>query len=299
MAKRKSTKEVIESTKKPEVEHGFIKYPRKEPVELTDYSLTSEEELKHDNRKFSDYKLINDNKPYTHIHTHPTELSESSRNSFVNGNAKINADAPNNLKYMNALPSEGDVRTLIVDGNMKTMAIAVRDSKTGDVLGYQVIKKTERTPSWGTSHHDFDKHPVRTILEILNANYLRVGKKHRELRRDLLKYQEARVEALNTGAYEHATEVFEDISNKYGLKHRLVSAREFEPSKTKSAFVKKNLEHLAGATTAILILGSFFFLSSNLTGNVIGSLNQTSSNWIGAGLFLIGLIGAFVYFRRM
>jgi hypothetical protein len=52
------------------------------------------------------------------------------------------------------------------------------------------------------------------------------------------------------------------------------------------------------ATMAIIgILGGIFFLSSNITGNVIG-LNQTSSNWIGIVLFIIGIIGAFAYFKR-
>lgn len=46
------------------------------------------------------------------------------------------------------------------------------------------------------------------------------------------------------------------------------------------------------------LVGGLFFLSSNLTGNVIGNLNQTSSNWIGGFLFLIGLVGAFAYFKR-
>ncbi len=45
------------------------------------------------------------------------------------------------------------------------------------------------------------------------------------------------------------------------------------------------------------LLGGTLFLSSNITGNVIG-LSQTSTNWIGGVLFLIGLVGAFAYFKR-
>lgn len=55
----------------------------------------------------------------------------------------------------------------------------------------------------------------------------------------------------------------------------------------------------AAATTAIVgVLAGIFFLSPNATGNVIGILNKTSSNWIGGVLFLIGLVGAFAYFKR-
>jgi pilus assembly protein TadC len=56
--------------------------------------------------------------------------------------------------------------------------------------------------------------------------------------------------------------------------------------------------------TLLAIIGSFgiiiglFFLSSNLTGNVVSSLSQAYSNIIGIALFLIGLVGAFFYFKK-
>jgi hypothetical protein len=58
------------------------------------------------------------------------------------------------------------------------------------------------------------------------------------------------------------------------------------------------LEGMAKTTAIVGILGGIFLLSSGITGNVIGSLNQTSSNWIGGALFLVGLLGAFLYFRK-
>ncbi|MBM3230425.1 DUF1275 domain-containing protein [Candidatus Pacearchaeota archaeon] len=45
------------------------------------------------------------------------------------------------------------------------------------------------------------------------------------------------------------------------------------------------------------VILSILFFSSNMTGNVIG-LNQTSTNWIGGILFLVGLIGVLAYFRK-
>ena len=51
----------------------------------------------------------------------------------------------------------------------------------------------------------------------------------------------------------------------------------------------------------IAILGfgaSIFFLQSNLTGNVIGSLSQNSTNLIGAGCFVLGIVGALFLFKR-
>lgn len=60
---------------------------------------------------------------------------------------------------------------------------------------------------------------------------------------------------------------------------------------------KKGLEGTIGIISIAGFLFSVLFFSG-ITGNVIGSLNQTSSNVIGAVLFLVGIAGAFLYFKR-
>ena len=45
------------------------------------------------------------------------------------------------------------------------------------------------------------------------------------------------------------------------------------------------------------ILGGLFFLSSNMTGKVVG-LSQNYSNGIGASLMIIGLIGTFFLMKK-
>ncbi len=73
-----------------------------------------------------------------------------------------------------------------------------------------------------------------------------------------------------------------------------IEAELHDPSKS-----RKSLETTISATAAIIgILGGLFFLSSNITGNVIGNLTNSTSNWIGAELFIFGLISAFTYFRK-
>lgn len=60
-----------------------------------------------------------------------------------------------------------------------------------------------------------------------------------------------------------------------------------------------NLEKKVTSAIAIGSLAfSILFVSNNLTGNVINDLNQTSSNWIGISLFVIGLICAIFYFKK-
>jgi hypothetical protein len=52
------------------------------------------------------------------------------------------------------------------------------------------------------------------------------------------------------------------------------------------------------ATVAIIsLIGGLFFLSTNITGNVIGNMTNSTSNIIGAVLLIIGLVGGFFWMR--
>ena len=46
-----------------------------------------------------------------------------------------------------------------------------------------------------------------------------------------------------------------------------------------------------------LLLG-LFFLSPNLTGNVIANLTTKTSNIVGVGLFILGIVGSYFYFKK-
>ncbi|MFH1521914.1 MAG: hypothetical protein ABIF18_03065 [archaeon] len=50
--------------------------------------------------------------------------------------------------------------------------------------------------------------------------------------------------------------------------------------------------------TSVGIAGGLLFLSPNLTGNVVGTLSNSSSNLIGGVLFFVGLVGAFFLIKR-
>lgn len=54
-----------------------------------------------------------------------------------------------------------------------------------------------------------------------------------------------------------------------------------------------------GVTMAVAGFGaSIFFIGSNLTGNVIGSLSVDTTNFFGVGAFLIGIVGAMLCFKK-
>lgn len=67
-----------------------------------------------------------------------------------------------------------------------------------------------------------------------------------------------------------------------------------EPEQKKPSRLERDV---GGGTAIIGILTSFFFLSSNFTGNTISNLSLSTSNILGLLLFFIGMIGGFFYFR--
>ncbi len=54
----------------------------------------------------------------------------------------------------------------------------------------------------------------------------------------------------------------------------------------------------AVAAAIVGVLGGIFFLSPNLTGNVIGNITNSTSNILGAVLLVIGLIGGFFWIKN-
>lgn len=76
--------------------------------------------------------------------------------------------------------------------------------------------------------------------------------------------------------------------------HRIREAHE----QTVNVLTPIGMIKASGAVAVLSIFGSFIFLSSNLTGNVVGNLDKVASNWVGGLLFAIGLITAFVYLKK-
>jgi len=62
---------------------------------------------------------------------------------------------------------------------------------------------------------------------------------------------------------------------------------------------RQDLTSLLSSVIAVAgIISGIFFLSSNLTGNVIGNLTNSTSNFIGVGLLILGLVAGFFWIKR-
>jgi len=137
-----------------------------------------------------------------------------------------------------------------------------------------------------------------------NADLLRVGTYDPDTREF---YRSAALDYKQTGtkkglikaagAYEKAGSFIEAANayKKAGMTDKEISDTIEEHRKRK---FRSKLETTAATSSIISLLGGIFFLSSNLTGNVIGNMTNSTSNWIGGILFAVGLIGAFVYFKK-
>jgi hypothetical protein len=113
-------------------------------------------------------------------------------------------------------------------------------------------------------------------------------------------------EAKDEGKYKDAAAYYQRAAKeagKYDLTKPAVKVYEElaeQCSTVADSKQKSNLElKTIGATTAIVgFIGSAIFLSTNFTGNVIANLNQSSANYMGAGFFLLGLVGLFLCFKK-
>ncbi|MEI6849999.1 MAG: hypothetical protein WCK29_03095, partial [archaeon] len=91
-----------------------------------------------------------------------------------------------------------------------------------------------------------------------------------------------------SGNYTGAKRELDKLADEYRLQVKIIKERNTKGLDSK----------LMSIVSFISLLGAIFIFSSNFTGNVIGTKINSTSNWIGVIFFLVGLVGAFVYFRK-
>lgn len=256
--KKRSPREVIESSPMPEIEHTFVKHDGEETEDITNYSS---------NETQSNHSSIQTKDKYTHIHTHPTAVPKVKR-SFLDTlfpglfHPESRYNERREIDY-SATPSSRDMDLFLKNKHEKTMVIAVREPDTGKIRGYTVVRKTKNTP---------------TIINSEDIAQYRQGVRGRDY--------------LNTLA-----SAFQKFTKKYNLNYRFLPAENYEVNREKTQFIKKGLEKkVALVVAAVSFLGSLFTLYPNLNGNVIGQ-NMSVSNSISLILFIIGIISTLIYFK--
>ncbi len=176
---------------------------------------------------------------------------------------------PNFFPYLGGIfgspiPSSADFLMFLGDDRIKTMVIAQNNAYSGKLEGYGVFKKTKRTP---------DKKP----------NYVQ-----------RFFYETSTGVGLSRIALKHYV-------NKFGLNYRFVPAKDYKLNGLKNKFVKKSgIEKKVAGIIGITGVGlGLLFLSSVITGNVIGNLENLTPNLIGKFLLGIGLIGSYFWIKQL
>lgn len=96
------------------------------------------------------------------------------------------------------------------------------------------------------------------------------------------------------------------------VKNRLLKAYEEDPKPALGVYegIKEFLENPNGKisgglekqtlaiTSGIGLLIGLFLLSPNITGNAVSNIASVTSNWIGAALFIFGLVGGYFYTQK-
>lgn len=281
---KKSPKEIIENDKDSSTESIYIKFPGR-PLENITYKNRRYGRVVPDIDRLN--KLIKENQEKSHldVHTHPYKTEGH------NDPEEEIANCP--------IPSSGDIESFITNRKIRSMAVAQRDEKTGEVGGYVFLRKKKR----------YQKIPKN-------------AKQNETERGAIWRYNNSEGCAEKTGSRKHRLEALKNLQNYDEIaNYRFIPAKGYELDKDGTSFVKKkeDIEKIAKDSDEIrytelhqrptryidklfrkeLIILSFlvslFFLSSNITGNVVGNLTNSTSNWIGAVLLVIGLVG--VYFR--
>lgn len=265
---KKSVKEIIEGSERPHIETTAIKFPGKEVVlDVSEAGISTKASTMFDYRRIRELWKKAGKKKYGLIHTHPDA------SSYINPEP---------------LPSDKDIINFLGDDNQKQLIIYSRDNSSGEVWGELVVRKTKETPKMHESPlNDYGLFSVFTMSPSCS------WKRH-----EMREWIRGKYDSDDPTKYH-----LERVAAKYHLKYRWLKFKR-RPSKEERKAMQAqeeqaSLERRVSAIIGIAgICSSLFFLSSSLTGNAVSSLNQAHSNWIGGVLFVIGIIGAFAYFKR-
>ncbi|MEK6935649.1 MAG: DUF308 domain-containing protein [Nanoarchaeota archaeon] len=123
-----------------------------------------------------------------------------------------------------------------------------------------------------------------------------------EIRKAISNYREA-ARLYNSCAEDYSAEHYSDseVLSKFGPMYKQRADRCQKNADRLRKVVKgkwHGLENTTMTASIVGLIGGIFFLSPNLTGNVIGNMTNSTSNIIGAILFAVGIAGAFFYFRK-
>jgi hypothetical protein len=214
--RKRSPKEIIEEAQPANVEHAFGKPAGNEIRDIT----------KEGTAKIISTEINSDSPHFKHhfIHTHPSKFPEVDEEQMRAACRKVGIEE----KYLKnvgttvaALHSATDIETFLnMPEDIKFATIAVRDPESGDVLGYNVLKRAD------VDTNDYVA-LYRSATVVARAE------------EDLFKLKSLSRDSVLQNNPSLSREAYDAFLKRYGLKSRLVPAEGYKVNEYGTAFVKK------------------------------------------------------------
>lgn len=160
-------------------------------------------------------------------------------------------------------PTAHDFETFMTHPKMKTMVVAQTDKKTGEIISYFVARKKQRVPH--KPEKSFFKRCLNKLLE---------GSPNDPFTRSVF--------LQDYDLFKNERKL-DEVCKGLDLKYKLV-------------YVKEKKAPLL--IISLTLLASIFLSLSNLTGFAIAGLSQKTSRILGAILFVLGILGIYIWFKR-
>ncbi|MDD5192249.1 MAG: hypothetical protein PHH54_05930 [Candidatus Nanoarchaeia archaeon] len=272
---RISPTEHIANTPNPKFESSHIKVMGYNPAEISVNRGICYNSA--DARKIAEYLGLTDKKNYTSIHTHTGNWSTQDTTAQTE-------------------PSQGDLLSFFNEKKAEFLRIDQQNYKDGTISGFLLFKKKNKPTKYQLKQREI-------LLEAQSNPDTDTAvreKLHKSV--NLVKDKPSKYFADEYGLSYKFFPISPDnpINMKLREQYKKRGGGVFNYLKNLIHLKKEGLEGKVAVfvTSIFSFILALFFLSSNLTGDVISSLNQTSSNVIGLCLLLLGLVGAFMYFRK-
>lgn len=156
------------------------------------------------------------------------------------------------------------------------------DSQSWDDYG-----KRNKSVQTNDRFRDGDIYTTNSVSQNISVD----SKKIDQLSRDLGSVIKTGTSDEAEQAYRTARRILDPLKSDYRARNAI--------EQLETTFKRGHRRGGLDSTLSVLgFVGSAFFLSSNITGNTIANIGQASSNFLGVGLFLVGILGAGDYFFK-
>jgi hypothetical protein len=246
-----------------EVERFYVKFPGKEPADVSQEDRLDPARVRVHWGKLRNLSEKNSWRRYRSSHNHPGS---------------------------NITPSERDIALFMENDAERAMVTGQKG------VGYFLVRKTKATPQVVNWDYAIPRQSLIGGLRTMWDTLFRGPLLERKVASACKPYQEVRDDNPNS-TFEQKVAAFDYVAKSLHLKYKVLrdlrgyDLKQIEPTRD------SKLETSTLAASILCLAGSIFFLGSSLTGNTIANLSTNTTSWVGAVLLAIGLVAGVFWVR--